>query len=73
MRSEFVTIGKCADMPVNITLASCVVGNVRVCLYDAVSRVVDYHMIEVYLRNRWPDAVLTDAMNFWSQINVSQE
>ena len=59
------------ERPVNVTFSFSKLNGKMICFYDAVSRYVDYDMIEYFIKSNYPVRwdkqtrwAMTDAMNF---------
>jgi hypothetical protein len=50
------TIGRCADMPVHVSVSFARVHGHVIAFYEAVSQVVDYRMVEKWLKTEFPNS-----------------
>jgi len=57
-------VGRLDDRPVMVTLFWNTIGGALVCFYHSDSQVVDRRMVEGFLRERFPDVPIRDALNF---------
>lgn len=55
-QDHFCTVGRINDRPINIILHWYEIDGVIVCVYDGISQLVDWKMIENYLKEKFPDA-----------------
>lgn len=64
------TVGRIADMPVNVSININIINGHRVLFYYGMSMVVHFGMIEEWIRARLPAGTkLTDAQNFHHAIH----
>jgi len=59
----FYTVGKINDLPVCIQVGWYTIGSTVCCFYEPTSRIVDWNMIEEFLKKKAPKAKTTSINN----------
>lgn len=73
-KSKTFTVGYVNQLPVNVTLTWEILDGHLVCFYYAISRMVDWQMIEEALGKLFPNKkAKTDASNFFGGFNRAKE
>jgi hypothetical protein len=63
------TVGEVNNKPICIGLTWVYINSQLVCFYETTSRMVDWDMIDNYVRNRWPSVPRTNSTNFHNCID----
>ena len=59
-----LTVGLMDDRPICVTFSFAVISEKRICFWEATSQLVDYVVVENWLKEKFPGVRRTNAMNF---------
>lgn len=64
-----IKIGNVNEMPVNVSFSFAIINGKKICFYEAISRIVDYVMVEDWLIDRFQ--LTNDNYTRWNHVNAS--
>jgi len=68
-QGRLVTVGAYRNRPVCVSLVWAAIRGKAVCFLEATSELVDWKMIDAWLKKEFPGVRKVDAMNFGSELN----
>ena len=72
LQGRLVTVGTYRNRPVCVSLVWATIQGKVVCFLEATSELVDWKMIDVWLKQEFPGVRKVDAMNFGSELNYAK-